>query len=104
MPARHLLRLLLLLLGSFYLNTVCQTDAEDARAYYARGIAEYVAAPVQITVSAPVVCSAKPPRGRAAVIRRGTPSQRHWSAWACSVPTAPFPRARRWLWCAVLQV
>ncbi|MCC3152774.1 hypothetical protein Q3A66_07190 [Hymenobacter sp. BT770] len=103
MSAHRLLRLLFLLLGSFYLNTVCQTDAEDARAYHARGIAEYVAAPVEVTVTAPVARRTSP-RLRPVVARRGAQYQQRLAArpWPGPAPTPP--RARRWLWCSVLQV
>ena len=51
---RSFYRVLALLLGIFYLDPVCQTDAEDARTYYARGLPEYVAAAQPVTVAAPV--------------------------------------------------
>ncbi|GAA3959457.1 hypothetical protein GCM10022407_03240 [Hymenobacter antarcticus] len=91
------------MLGSFYLNTVCQTDAEDARAYHARGIAEYVAAPTEITVTAPVA-RPKAPRFRPAAVRRGTPAQQRLAAQPWPGPSPIPPRAKRWLWCSVLQV
>ena len=103
MSARRLFRLLLLLLGSFYLNTVCQTDTEDARAYHARGIAEYVAAPVAVTVTAPVARRTGA-RFRPAAARRSMRYPQRLAArpWPGPAPTPPC--ARRWLWCSVLQV
>ena len=103
MSARRLFRLLLLLLGSFYLNTVCQTDTEDARAYYACGIAEYVAAPVHVTMTALVARRASS-RFQPAAARRSTRYPQRLAArpWPGPAPTPP--RARRWLWCSVLQV
>ncbi len=98
-------RLLTLLLGIFYLDTVCQTDAEDARAYYARGIQEYVAAPNAVLVAAPAARPAAPMRPRrAASSRQSTRHQRRLAARAESGLAGPPARARRWLWCAVLQV
>lgn len=90
----------------FYLDTVCQTDAEDARAYYARGIAEYVAAPASVTVVEP---AAKP----AARVRRRHPLVADQLAvrWRQRLTTRPTPcplpllaLRRRWLRCGVLQV
>ncbi len=98
-------RLLTLLLGILYLDTVCQTDAEDARAYYARGIhQEYVAAPNAVLVAAPAArpaASARPRRARGRWELRG---RHRLAARSWPRPTAPPARARRWLWCAVLQV
>ena len=105
MPIRFLFRLLTLLLGIFYLDTVCQTDAEDARAYYAQGVPEYVAAPASVIVTAPVARPAARVRryqvpadqlvagGRYRLATRATP---------CPLPPAALPR--RWLRCRVLQV
>lgn len=107
MPARSLLRLLTLLLGIFYLDTVCQTDAEDARAYYARGIQEYVAAPVAtVMVAAPVDEPAAPvrrptPGGYCPPVRAGQ-GQGVVRPWCFSLPPPVWPR--RWLWCGVQQV
>ena len=106
MDLRSLIRLLTLLLGILYLDTVCQTDAEDARAYYARGIQEYFAAPAaEEAVVAPAARPAMTPRPRRAVGCGPTARYQRLLAarpWPC--PAAPAPRARRWLWCAVLQV
>ncbi|WP_157886993.1 hypothetical protein [Hymenobacter sp. PAMC 26628] len=103
MPLRSLLRVLTLLLGIFYLDTVCQTDAEDARAYYARGIQEYVAGPAKILVAAPVAQS-KAPAGdyRRSGTRRQWAHQRpQRQVWeASAVPVL----ARRWLRWRVIRV
>lgn len=103
---RSLLRLLTLLLGIFYLDTVCQTDAEDARAYYARGIQEYVAAPEAVALAAPTTR----PTARARVhdgvemSQRRTRWQRQIVALATPCPRLALPPIRRWLRWGVLQV
>ena len=74
MSARRLLRLFLLLLGSCYLNTGCHPEGKDARTTYARGIAKYVTAPVEVTVTA-LVGRATAPRFQPIVARQGTRSQ-----------------------------
>ena len=43
MAPRPLFRLLLLLLGSFYLGSVCELDAAECRQNYAKETHEYVA-------------------------------------------------------------
>ena len=105
-PIRSLLRLLTLLLGMFYLDTVCQTDAEDARAYYARGIAEYVAAPVPLDVTAPLARPAArmhcPYRG--ATDRVAARWRQRLATRATPCPLSPPALPRRWLRCGVLQV
>lgn len=106
MPIRSFVRLLTLLLGIFYLDTVCQTDAEDARAYYARGIADYVAAPAPVTVSALAArlgAQVRRPR-RLAAGRRATRWRRHLTTRATPCPLPPTALRRRWLRCGVLQV
>ena len=104
-PIRSLLRLLTLLLGIFYLDTVCQTDAEDARAYYARGIPEYVAGAVAAVVAQPAALPAAPLRQRWAVANQlATKWQRRQAARAFFCPLGPPLVVRRWLRCGVLQV
>jgi len=103
---RSLFRLLTLLLGIFYLDTVCQTDAEDARAYYARGITEYVAAPASVTVTAPAARPAA--RVRRSHRRAADPLAACWrqrlTMRATPCPLPPPALWRRWLRCGVLQV
>ena len=105
-PIRSFLRLLTLLLGIFYLDTVCQTDAEDACAYYARGITEYVAAPAAVTVQAPAARPAA--RVRRSPRRAAEQVAAHWrqrlTAQATPCPRPPPALRRRWLRCGVLQV
>ena len=106
MPVRLLLRLLTLLLGIFYLDTVCQTDAEDALAYYARGIQEYLAAPEAFIVAAQVAEPATPvrrsmPGGYCPPVRAG---QGQVVARSCRFSRPPPVWPRRWLWCGVQQV
>ncbi len=105
-PLRFLLRLLILLLGIFYLDTVCQTDAEDARAYYARGIQEYVAAPEAVAVVAPTVRPTARARvwGGVEMSRRRTRWQRQRVALATPCPRPALPPIQRWLRWGVLQV
>jgi len=106
MSAPLLLRLLVLLLGSFYLGSVCELDAEECRQNFAKECHAYVAARPEVTV--PV---ATQPAAPAAV-----PFAPRWrSLWAAVFPATPTgragpraerppPRPRRYLWCAVLQV
>lgn len=106
MTIRASLRLLTLLLGIFYLDTVCQTDAEDARAYYARGITEYVAAPASVAVVAlaarPVARVRRPHRPLAAQLVARWRQRLVGRATSCPLP--PPALRRRWLRCGVLQV
>ena len=53
MASRHLLRLLLLLLGSFYLGSVCELDATECRQNYAQETHEHVVARAGVDVSPP---------------------------------------------------
>ena len=105
-PIRTLLRLLTLLLGIFYLDTVCQTDTEDARAYYARGIAEYVAPPASVTVTAPVVRPAVRTI-RSYQLISSQLAARWWQRQATRPTPYPLPPPallRRWLRYGVQQV
>ena len=107
MSARLLLRLLTLLLGSFYLGSVCELDAEECKQNVAKECHAYVAARPEVRVPA----AATQPAAPAAVL-----AAPHWRAlWAAVFPATPadraWPRAespppqqRRYLWCAVLQV
>ena len=106
MSIRFLLRLLTLLLGIFYLDTVCQTDAEDARAYYARGITEYVAAPAPVAITAPATRPAARVRRfyQLATDRLAARWQQWLTMRAIPYPLAPPTLRRRWLRCGVLQV
>ncbi|OGX91629.1 hypothetical protein [Hymenobacter coccineus] len=105
MPVRSLLRLLTLLLGIFYLDTVCQTDAEDARAYYARGIQEYVAAPDAVVVAAPTQLPAvSVPRSSGGYCPQVFFWQRRLAARASRGLLPLPPLLRRWLRCGVQQV
>ena len=107
MSTRLLLRLLTLLLGSFYLGSVCELDTEECKQNYAKECHVHVAARPEVTVPA-------------AATHPGTPATvlaaPRWRAlWAAVFPAAragrtwpraesPPPRQRRYLWCAVLQV
>ena len=107
MSARALLRLLTLLLGSFYLGSVCELDAEECRQNYAKECHAYVAAHPGVDVPAaagqlaiPTTVPAAPrwPAPGAAFF----PPTRADRAWPRA--QSPPPRPRRHLWCAVLQV
>ena len=107
MSARLLLRLLTLLLGSFYLGSVCELDTEECKQNYAKECHAYVAARPEVTVPAAVEQPATPaavlaaPRWRAlwAAVFPATPAGRAWPR-----VESPPPQQRRYLWCAVLQV
>lgn len=109
MSARLLFRLLTLLLGSFYLNTVCQTDAEDACAYYAQECHEYVAACPGVDVAAPAAQADKVPAALLGQWAEPAPQPTFWGAagspaawpWAANPPP---PVRRLYLLYAVLQV
>ena len=53
MAPRPLFRLLLVLLGSIYLGSVCELDAAECRQNYAKESHEHVAACSDVDVSAP---------------------------------------------------
>ena len=107
MSARLLLRLLTLLLGSFYLGSVCELDAEECKQNYAKECHAYVAARPEVNVPAAAGQPATPAAGPAALRWRArwaaafpaTPADRAWPR-----VESPPPRPRRYLWCAVLQV
>ncbi len=104
MPLRSFFRFLALLLGIFYLDTVCQTDAEDARAYYAQGLPEYVAAAQPVALVAPVRRCTVPVRRPVGIPAPVGRWQRGQMAQAVACPPTPVPWPRRWLRCGVIQV
>lgn len=109
MVSRSLLRLLLLLLGSFYLGGVCELDAAECRQNYAQETHEHVVARAGVDVSAPAaqpdeVPDALPARWVAPTSRpafrpfAGSPASWPW------VANPPPPVRRLYLRYAVLQV
>lgn len=104
MPVRSFFRFIALLLGIFYLDTVCQTDTEDARAYYARGIPEYVVAAQPITLVAPVSRRTVPVRRPVGAPTTGNRWQRWCPARTISRLPTPPPWPRRWLRYRMLRV
>ena len=107
MSVRILLRLLTLLLGSFYLGSVCELDTEECKQNYAKECHAYVAARPEVNVPAAAAQPATPaavlaaPRWRImwAAVFPATPADRAWPR-----AESPPPQQRRYLWCAVLQV
>ena len=107
MSARFLLRLLTLLLGSFYFGSVCELDTEECKQNYAKECHAYVAACFEVNVPAAAAQPATPvavlaaPRWRImrAAVFPATPADRAWPR-----VESPPPQQRRYLWCAVLQV
>lgn len=107
MSARLLLRLLTLLLGSLYLGSVCELDAEECKQNFAKECHAYLAARPEVDVPAAAAQPAAP--ATVAAIRRwrqvwalgygAAPADRTWPR-----PESPPPQSRRYLWCAVLQV
>jgi hypothetical protein len=107
MSARLLLRLLTLLLGSFYLGGVCELDAAECRQNYAKECHEYVAARVEVDVPA-AVQAATPAAVLAAPLWRALWTVAYGGrpvlcAWA-RVANPPPPVRRLYLRYAVLQV
>jgi|GEM_PF-1766615 len=110
MVPRLFLRFVLLLLGSFYLGSVCELDAAERGQHYAQETHEHVVARLGVDVSAP---AAQPGPGTAAAWRgHGTgPTTRplFWgragspAAWSW-VANPPPPVRRLYLRYAVLQV
>ena len=109
MASRPLLRLLLLLLGSFYLGSVCELDAAECRQNYAQETHEHVVVRAGVDVSAPAtqpdeVPDALPARWVAPTSRlafrpfAGSPASWPW------VANPPPPVRRLYLRYAVLQV
>ena len=108
MAPRPLFRLLLLLLGSFYLGSVCELDAAECRQNYAKETHEYVVARPGVDVSAPATqfddapaalaesWSGLPPRPSF----RGLPGSPASWPWVANPP----PMRRLYLRHAVLQV
>ena len=107
MSTRLLLRLLTLLLGSFYLGSVCELDVEECKQNFAKECHAYVAARPEVDVPAAATQPATPAAVLAAPRCRAL-----WAAvfpatradWAWPRAESPPPRPRRYLWCAVLQV
>lgn len=104
MPVRSFFRFLTLLLGIFYLDTVCQTDTEDARAYYARGIPEYIVAAQPITLVTPVNRCTVPVRRLVGASMRRDQWRRWWLARTIPYLPTPAPWPKRWLRCRMLRV
>ena len=109
MAPRPLFRLLLLLLGSVYLGSVCELDAAECRQNYAKETHEYVVARPGVEVSAP---AAQPDAGPAARPIRWTAPGLRPTFWGVAGATAawpwvanpPPPQRRLYLRYAVLQV
>lgn len=109
MAPRPLFRLLLLLLGSFYLGGVCELDAAECRQNYAKETHEYVVARSGVDVTTPAaqpdeVADALPAQWVAPTPRlafrpfAGSPASWPW------VANPPPPVRRLYLRYAVLQV
>lgn len=109
MAPRPFFRLLLLLLGSFYLGSVCELDAAECRQNYAKETHEYVAARSGVDVLAPAaqpddVPAALPVHWNGPVPRpmfRGLPGSPASWPWVANPPP---PLRRLYLRYAVLQV
>lgn len=107
MALRPWLRLLLLMLGGFYLGGVCELNAEECRQNFAKECHEYVVARAGVEVPAAEAQPATPVAMRAVPRWRATPPATYAPApaeRAWPPAESPPPRRRRWLWCAVLQV
>lgn len=109
MAPRLLLRLLLLLLGGFYLGGVCELDAAECRQNYAQETHEHVVARQGVEVSAP---AAQPDEMPAELLVhwnepmprpsfRGLPGSPASWPWVANPPP---PLRRLYLRYAVLQV
>ena len=109
MAPRPLFRLLLVLLGSIYLGSVCELDAAECRQNYAQESHEHVAVRLGVAVSAPAAqpdeVPARRPRQKDAPAPRrafrslaGAPASWPW------VANPPPPVRRLYLRYAVLQV
>ena len=109
MAPRPLFRLLLLLLGSFYLGSVCELDAAECRQHYAQESHEHVLARPGVEVSTP---AAQPDEVPALLVGPGIdPAPR---SRFCGLPGSPAswpwvanpppPVRRLYLRYAVLQV
>ena len=109
MAPRLLFRFLLLLLGSFYLGSVCELDAAECRQNYAKETHEYVAAALGVDISAPAthpddVPAALPAQWTRQVSQpmfRGLPGSPASWPWVANPPP---PVRRLYLRYAVLQV
>ena len=109
MSTRLLIRLLTLLLGSFYLSSVCELDAAECRQNYAQETHEHVVARAGVDVSVPAAQpddapDALPAQWVAPTSRLafrpfvGSPASWPW------VANPPPPLRRLYLRYAVLQV
>ena len=109
MAPRPLFRLLLLLLGSFYLGSVCELDAAECRQNYAKETHEHVAARPGVDLSAPAAQPDEVPAAMPTPWHEPVPRP---TAWGRPGPPAAWPRAakppppvrRLYLRYAVLQV
>ena len=109
MASRPLLRLLLLLLGSFYLGSVCELDAAECRQNYAQETHEHVVARAGVDVSAPAAQPDEVPDALSAqwVAPTSRPAFRPFAGSPASWPwvaNPPPPVRRLYLRYAVLQV
>ena len=109
MAPRPLFRLLLLLLGSFYLSSVCELDATECRQNYAQESHEHVMARSGVEVSAQAAQPNSVPAGLM-VKWTGLPSRPAFrglpgspASWPW-VANPPPPVRRLYLRYAVLQV
>ena len=109
MAPRSLVRLLLLLLGSFYLGSVCELDAAECRQNYAQENHEHIMSRPGVDVSAPAARPDDVPAARPGQWTEAAP-RRAFRALAGSLASWPWvanppPPARRlYLRYAVLQV
>ena len=85
MSARLLLRILTLLLGSFYFGSVCELDTEECKQNYTKECHASVATRPEVTVPA----AATQPAAQAAVLA----APRWRPLWAVIFPTTPADRA-----------
>jgi len=109
MAPRPFFRLLLLLLGSFYLGSVCELDAVECRQNYAKETHEYVVARPGVDVSAPTAQPDEGPTTRWLSAAGLSPCPVFWglpgspASWPW-VANPPPPVRRLYLRYAVLQV
>lgn len=109
MALRPLFRLLLLLIGSFYLGSVCELDAAECRQNYTQESHEHLVAQPGVEVSAPATQPDNVPAGLSGQWNGPTPrlafrglagSPASWP-WVANPPP---PVRRLYLRYAVLQV
>lgn len=109
MAPRLLLRLLLLLLGSFYLGGVCELDAAERRHNYTQETHEHVVARQGVDVSAPAAQADDVLAGLPMLWNTPKPRPSFWglpgspASWPW-VANPPPPVRRLYLRYAVLQV